>query len=344
MLDEAIARLRKKEEELAASVEGVAGNMTTGFVIPKGNIIRTGLYRFYSEMTIDLAKEHSDQVIQFDEQRKRNQAEVKKLDDLYKNAAAAIEKKYTRTGVNCCGEGNASCCPDYEAKCKDLEALASSYLPKYAALTKDIHLKVVHPYQNFNEKAFWEYLTYAPVPPMGVTNFRKAFISEAIGYLTTLRSVAYTKLIIPCKDPAEVAVPVKEVEQEKEHECPYNIKLPFIVGKMALNCEAFTLELNVGTFALDLEKGFDGRPSTLAVGAGFIEKIPVIIKGGVQEQFFITVNGKNAISDFGVKVEGKVSVPFTVDEKVGWKLGINSGWNFNEGPLKGVADKIFGIR
>ncbi len=346
MLDEAIAKFKKMERESSVPLAEMSSKITTGYAV-QGGIMRTPFYKFFTEMNAGVIQEQGELAMRYNEEAGRIKAEMKKLDEQYAKEIAAINK-LTRDRINegCCGEGNTSCCIDYEIHCTKLKAVANKYLPKYAVLTRDLQLKVLHPLQNFNEIAFWNYLTYSPVPPkpMGMYTFRAAFYGMAIGYLGTLRSVAQTKLLIPCKEPPVTTADKRVGGELKEPECPLDISIPFIVGKMKLNCEAFDLELNLGTFALDIEKGFEGRPSTLAIGVGIIQKIPVIIKGGLQEQLFITFDGNNNISDFGIQQVAKVNVPFVVDEKAGWKLGVNSGWDFNEGPFKAIADKMFGIQ
>ena len=70
------------------------------------------------------------------------------------------------------------------------------------------------------------------------------------------------------------------------------------------------------------------------------------VSGSAGETLFITFDGNNKFSDGGLKYDAKASggveanlgttkETFTL-EGVGYKVGINSGWDFNEGPFKGL--------
>jgi hypothetical protein len=108
------------------------------------------------------------------------------------------------------------------------------------------------------------------------------------------------------------------------------------------------------------EKDFKTKQSTLSVGIGakIWEKQAEVrpIKGkagaGLSESLFITFDGSNKIADAGLKfsasasagLEGEAeakSVKATKEiakegTSIGYTVGINSGWNFNEGPFKGM--------
>jgi len=109
-----------------------------------------------------------------------------------------------------------------------------------------------------------------------------------------------------------------------------------------MNCNQISFEIKAGGLILNAEIGVGSRPSTIAIGAGFQQGIPMIGKAGIKEQYFISFDGNNHVSDLGVQEIVRVKAP-GVNETAGWKLGVNSGWNFQEGPLKPIADKLFGI-
>ena len=128
-------------------------------------------------------------------------------------------------------------------------------------------------------------------------------------------------------------------------ECPLDIVIPFGVGKVQLNCDQFSISGGEG-LVFGYERNFKTHQSTLSVGIGLtlelqgkIGPVKAGVRAGVTESFFVTFDGNNGIADAGLKNEAKVSAGgpgIGKEASVGSTLGINSGWNFNEGPFKGM--------
>ena len=159
-----------------------------------------------------------------------------------------------------------------------------------------------------------------------------------------LVKVGTTRIIESCD--FEPTTAVSDSNQIKEIECPLDVEFPFIVGKIKLNCDKFSVSGGEG-LVFGYEKNFKTHQSTLSSGIGLTlelqEKAGPIkagVKAGVSETVFITFDGNNGIADIGLKNEAKVSASAPgvgkKDVSVGSTLGINSGWNFNEGPFKGM--------
>ncbi len=134
--------------------------------------------------------------------------------------------------------------------------------------------------------------------------------------------------------------------------CPLNLEMPFVVGKVNLDCSSFKLELGEGII-LNYEKNFITRESTIAVGAGIsthipgtqISHIPVVnvrdfnsVEAGMKEQFYIKFDRDNQPIDLGMSWEAELDIKGvnSPEIKAGYTVGVNSGWTFDEGPLKGV--------
>ena len=118
----------------------------------------------------------------------------------------------------------------------------------------------------------------------------------------------------------------------------------------------------MGEFALfGFEKNFKTGTTTIAFGAGISkglfdlefgsstgETIPYsAMEFGAKQQFYITFDRDNSISDIGVLWEAEADIKGMnkPDAKVNMKLGMLSGTlEIDEGPLKPIADKIFGIQ
>lgn len=131
-----------------------------------------------------------------------------------------------------------------------------------------------------------------------------------------------------------------------EANCPINLEIPFGVGKMSINCTRFELEMGEGII-LNFEKKFNTRESTVAIGIGIVAFIPGIPGAGgsplethVKEQLYIKFDKDNQPSDIGMLWETELEVKGLADPdiKIGYTIGINSGYNFQEGPLKGILN------
>jgi len=68
----------------------------------------------------------------------------------------------------------------------------------------------------------------------------------------------------------------------KDGECPIDVKIPFVVGKISLNCESFGFEAGEG-ITFRYEKNFKSRETTLAVGIGVSADIPGLDAGAGAE-------------------------------------------------------------
>ena len=241
-------------------------------------------------------------------------------------------------------------------QCKKLEALANKYLPQYAMLQEDFQEKNQDFFKSeFDEVIYWSYLHYHPV---GDDHFRKeCFYPAIVAYLGMLGKVANTKIIEPCNyEPITATADSNEI---KEIECPVDIEVPFIVGSFKLNCDKISISGGEGAL-FSYEKNFKTKQSTLSIGIGAkiwgVKKEFGPIKGsagaGLSESLFITFDGNNKIADAGLKFSATVSGGLEGEAEargvkatkeiakegtgIGYTVGIKSGWNFNEGPFKGM--------
>ena len=299
---------------------------------------------FCGIMAGEVTKEFHDNMGQYD---KKFYADYLNLENEYNGKYEAIKKRYKEreeaaSKAGCCGEGNVSCCiPDGE-KCKAFNDLANQYLPKYAMLTEDWQEKNNNHFDKFfDEVIYWNYLHLHPVSE---DYFRSFFYEVVSHYLAMLGKVGTTKIIEPCDfEPATVTADSNAI---KEMECPLDIEIPFGVGKLQLNCDKFSISGGEG-LVFGYEKKFKTHQSTVSAGIGLTlelqEKVGPLkagVKATASETVFITFDGNNGIADAGLKNEAKLSASAPgVGKKevsVGSTLGINSGWNFNEGPFKGM--------
>jgi len=265
------------------------------------------------------------------------------------------DREVAASKAGCCGEGNTSCCIPQGEECNAFKNLANQYLPQYAIITEDWQKKTVDYFIGiYDELMYWGYLVWHPVSD-DYFRLNCAYYLPAI-YLENLERVGTTKIIESCDFiPATASIDSNEI---KEMKCPFAIEVPFIVGSFEFNCDKISLSGGEGAL-FRYEKNFKTKQSTLSVGIGAkiwegkVEAGPIHGKAGagLSESLFITFDGNNGIADAGLKfdasagaklggeagttVKGKTEI---VDEKtsVGYTVGINSGWNFSEGPFKGM--------
>ena len=119
--------------------------------------------------------------------------------------------------------------------------------------------------------------------------------------------------------------------------CPIDIELPFVAGKIMLNCERFEIEGGEGII-LNYKKDFITRESTVAIGIGEMIRIPGI-EFGVKTQLYIKFDRNNQPIDGGGLTEAEFDVRGLAnpDIKTGFTLGINSAFNHEAGALKGLT-------
>ena len=169
----------------------------------------------------------------------------------------------------------------------------------------------------------------------------------------------------PCDEMREGNTPAEEILIEYP-KCPIDFELKLIVGKIALNCDKFSFS-GGEVIRFKYEKDFKSKQSTMELGIGFGLDIAAGYGGfsasasaSAAESVFITWDGNNNISDVGLSMGAKVSAGAEVSaskgvgeiikeigatKQIGGVQGgveatvaVNSGWTFDEGPLKSVLN------
>lgn len=118
-------------------------------------------------------------------------------------------------------------------------------------------------------------------------------------------------------------------------DCPLDLGISLVIGSIELNCEKFSIE-GGELLMFKYEKNFKTRESTLHFGIGVNLDLDVVDVDAT-EYVFIKFDGNGGYSDAGIKTEASAETgfgPLGVKAEMGFTLGIESGWNFNEGPLK----------
>ena len=181
-----------------------------------------------------------------------------------------------------------------------------------------------------------------------------------------MQSIAKTELWgPPCKQMEQRNTPAEEILIE-EPKCPIDFELKLIVGKIGLNCQKFSFS-GGEVIRFKYEKNFKSKQSTMELGIGFGLDIGAGFGGfnasasmSATESVFITWDGNNNISDVGLSMAAKVAAGAEVGasknvgeivkeigatKQIGGveagieaTVGVDSGWSFDEGPLKSVLN------
>ena len=324
-------------------------------IFKKDDLATQPFSEFCGIMAGDVTKDFYDNLGQYD---KKFYADYANLENEYQGKHDLLWKSFrdrekAASKAGCCGEGNVSCCIPQGEECNAFNELANQYLPKYAMLTEDWQEKNKDYFNRFfDELIYWNYLHLHPVSE----DYFRNFFYEVVGhYLEMLARVGRTKIIEPCDYKPTTAT--SDSNEIKEMECPIEIEIPFIVGKFEVSCEKFSFKAGEGA-VFGYEKNFKTHQSTVSVGIGLklelegkVGPIKAGVSTGVSETVFITFDGNNGFADGGLKfnanasaglegeagtsVKGKTEIA-KKETGVGYTVAIHSGWNFNEGPFKGM--------
>lgn len=258
------------------------------------------------------------------------------------------------------GEGNPDVALDDEI-CKVDNNLANAYLKLFSDLTKDWQIKNLAINKKYlDEIIYWSYLL-----SIDIHNFRDIFYSLVVEHLTTLQNLCQTKIMYPCHR-VDADKQTADSLQIKEPDCPVEFEIKFIVGKFKLDCKKVSFSGGEG-FVFKYEKNFSSRQSTMSLGIGAqlelgggFGGVSIGAGAGANESLFIKFDGNNRVTDAGLKFDvhagtsadskfnaGKVisvnkdlSTITGLDHEIsmGYTVGMESGWNFNEGPLKNLLN------
>jgi hypothetical protein len=197
---------------------------------------------------------------------------------------------------------------DKDAVCNP--ALQNKYMEKFANLNNKWQTSNLNIYKKYTDEIlYWNYLG-----AMDEFQFMIRHYGWIEDYFNMLHRICETKIIEPC-DPPEAEE--KEQPEElplNEFECPFDVQIPFIVGKITVNCEKFSFE--AGEFIVfKYEKKFAGqRQSTMSLGAGFefdLSRETAGVKAGVDASadmsVFLLFDNMNQLTDGGMQYNAGVS-------------------------------------
>jgi hypothetical protein len=208
----------------------------------------------------------------------------------------------------------------------------------------------------FQRKYLDDLLYWEPLAASSTDEAYLRYYNWAGMYLAAIAKIAGTTILEPCKTEKEGKQNPKEAEL-KPYDCDIELHAKFLVGKFSLDCGKFSIqagELLIGK----IERNFTTRQTTLSLGVGVyggfggsFAGIGAGAEAGLSMSAFLNIDKTGALTDggivnsagasAGVKFEAGERLGFTkkfAEQQVGFesRLGINSGWTFDEGPLKNI--------
>lgn len=325
-----------------------------------GKILMNWGIGFQEEM-----REHNQRIENLDQK-------IKDIQATYEAKREAIVKDYAeRKRQYDCGEGNGAGCAAIERlskeECQAIAALSNTTQGAIATAVADKQQKQLYMARRiFNITSYYGYLA-SPNKEMANAAFYKA----CAHYLTELEKIAGTPIIVAskCEEDKTITQAKSESDNAKAMDCPIDLSIPFAVGKIELNCEKFSFSAGEGV-TFKYEKDFGSKQSTISIGAGLqleAGKAFGIFSGEVgasaEQSFYIVFDSDNNISDAGLALqvelsagaEASVETPSAIaneylkkeilDQKIelGYTLGVNAGWTFNDGAISSIAKSIGGV-
>lgn len=242
--------------------------------------------------------------------------------------------------------------------CESQIALANEYMEKMSVVTREYQKTYLRIYKDFyHDMTYWSFFS-SPEP-----HSRKGtFAGQASALLDVLLQVAETHYIEVTIDCASNEKLKKEAAELKiEGSCPVGedgYEIPFGIGKFNINCERWefqfgeVLVLNVGHKFTTGETSWALGPGVSFIGSGHdaIKKIPEIKAGpitggldaGLKAQVFLTFRN-GSVTDWGGLFDAELDLLGVAKEfKTGYTIGMNSGLQMVDGPLKNLIDRTLG--
>ncbi|MDF2193437.1 tetratricopeptide repeat protein [Paraflavitalea sp. CAU 1676] len=291
--------------------------------------------------------------------------QVTRLDSNYKKKALSIEAEYTEKikGLKC-ADGRPGDCAQLERltkeRCIKLNDAANIYLKDRAGATENYRRKRQHfSLSVFYVTSYWGYLS-----AQNKQLAQAAYYKAAQEYINSLKIFNNSFTINPACGYQDRKPVKQEIAPEWKLECPVDIKIPFVVGELSVNCEEAGFSMGEGA-QFSFTQNFITRQSTFSIGIGASASTGASLPGvegslaaSVSQTLYITYDGINHISDLGMKFGAGVSAGYefsgsvskggfeieaskeggSVKAGVGYTIGISSGYgphiDFEEGPFK----------
>ena len=265
----------------------------------------------------------------------------KEIDTLKVELAAkqkALDKKRDKE-IEACGNSNLCEVKAIASHCSQQNDLSNQYLPKFAVINRDYVSKRWRLAKEEFE-AFSVYLRMAvkhnTIQYFSEEATRIAFISSPLTNGVILND-GY-QVIMPYCDLTDAEIKrIDELELGDDKNCNLNIKLPLGPVKLTFKCDEFEIE-GGELIKAKYNKNFRSGQTTLYAGVGVSDGIPGFKVGAVQ-YIFVCFDRNNQPVDIGTHGELKLNVA-GVSEKIVLRTSLNTGVNFDPGPLKALTNVL----
>jgi len=228
--------------------------------------------------------------------------------------------------------GCLNCDELYKQRCREIEAAEIKYQRQMA----DAHKLYVEKKQLLLTGFFDEALYWYNLSPVSNEFKDVEFYRLVINYLSEVKKLSENTpfFLGPSNCEGQQASPFhlnpKEQVADKKRDCPIDVTLPFIVGKITLDCSSFSISGGEG-FTAGYKKDFTSGQSTLSIGAGLTVEAGKFASAGAGESIYVTFNKENVISDIGLKfVAGGdlKAMNISTSANAGYTMSMNAGWDF----------------
>ena len=296
--------------------------------------------------------------MQMGREKERYESGLKELEAKFLSTMNRLEERYeVEMSKYDCGEGNGKGCAELDrlsrARCKEIDEEKNKHLAACAVAADEYYKKQ----QLFAREEFFYGSRLGYLAAANKHLAIAGYYSSAEGYIIRVKELVSAVYLSPeCKNLQDVTIQDNS-DADPAPDCPININISVLIAKIKLNCEEFEFEVGGGV-TFNYKKNLKNHQSTLSIAAGldigksFEDDIGKLeIKGELKQALFITFDGDNNLVDAGIKFGASVSAsaeigyeteggPLNssrdVSAEIGYTLGVNSGWNFDEGPLKDI--------
>jgi hypothetical protein len=240
---------------------------------------------------------------------------------------------------------------------EEYKLLENKYLERFVQLNEEWqsrNMLVENKY--IDDFLYWCYFS-----AFDIKDYRHRFYTYVNNYLYKVNWLAQVKIIEPCKETEPDEIEQPEQKELKEFDCPANLQVSFVVGKLTINCEKVSFKAGE-LIVFKYEKKFTGkRETTLSIGGGggvdLTESAGPIKAGfeaGMDMSMYFTFDKAGNCTDAGMVYNAYrgMGVDFSAGERInlsrnlgyageefGWRFGINSGVSFTTPNVPWMNDK-----
>jgi len=327
----------------------VAENSMQKYYAEMRKKVRLKPFQYFAyNLLFSIQKEFEDKLNLLDKDLRELERQKLKLQIEYDTAMVMIDSAFAERLRND-GEGSVDLTVDQEI-CEAKTTVVNYYLPLFADINEERFRKIVHTYKDYlNDYLYW--IRFASCTE---DSYRLSYYHVVQMMLHVLSEVRLTTLEAFC-DYQEKESATNQAPEIKYPKCPLPvaIEIPFVIGKVTIDCDSWGLEGGEG-IVINIDHKMGGE-TTIAFGAGLSEYLtPEIgkksfdlkpgVDAGAKGQFFITFEGSE-VMDGGFLWEAEIDVkgigkPAELKQNFTW--AINKGFS-SEGLLTTILDKIYEI-